>query len=96
MHKGTITMLGRIMAGSQVVIAHDDAGQALFVAYDPPTSMCLRSLCILPEGGLGHRKLSVCHRPRGQCRGHGGLRSTTRAWACCACSMTTSMLPGEL
>jgi hypothetical protein len=36
MHKGTITMLGRIMAGSQAVIAHDDAGQALFVAYYPP------------------------------------------------------------
>ena len=36
MHKGTITMLGRIMAGSQAVIAHDEAGQALFVAYDPP------------------------------------------------------------
>jgi hypothetical protein len=36
MHKGKITMLGRIMAGSQAVIAHDDAGQALCVAYDPP------------------------------------------------------------
>jgi hypothetical protein len=38
MHKGKITMLGRIMAGSQAVIAHEDAGQALFVAYDPPDS----------------------------------------------------------
>ncbi len=36
MHKGKITMLGRIMAGSPAVIAHDDAGQALFVAYYPP------------------------------------------------------------
>ena len=36
MHKGKTTMLGRIMAGSQAVIAHDDAGQALFVAYYPP------------------------------------------------------------
>jgi hypothetical protein len=36
MHKGTITLLGRIMAGSQAVMAHDDAGQAVFVAYDPP------------------------------------------------------------
>jgi hypothetical protein len=36
MHKGQITMLGRIMAGSQAVIAHDANGQALFVAYDPP------------------------------------------------------------
>src|SRR5919106_52981 len=36
MHKGKITMLGRIMAGSQAVIAHDTAGQAVFVAYYPP------------------------------------------------------------
>ena len=36
MHKGKITMLGRIMAGSQAVIAHDDTGQAVFVAYDAP------------------------------------------------------------
>ncbi len=36
MHKGKITMLGRIMAGSQAVIAHDDTGQALCVAYYPP------------------------------------------------------------
>ena len=36
MHKGKITMLGRIMAGSQAVIAHDAVGQGLFVAYYPP------------------------------------------------------------
>jgi len=36
MHKGTITMRGRIMAGSQAVIAHDETGQAVFVAYYPP------------------------------------------------------------
>jgi hypothetical protein len=36
MHKGKITMLGRIMAGSQAVIAHDEAGQGLFVEYHPP------------------------------------------------------------
>src|SRR6266705_3511698 len=36
MHKGKITMLGRIMAGSHAVIAHDAAGQAVFVAYHPP------------------------------------------------------------
>src|SRR5215510_11779210 len=35
MHKGKITMLGRLMAGSQAVIAHDEAGYARFVAYDP-------------------------------------------------------------
>src|SRR6266404_7969275 len=36
MHKGKITMLGRIMAGSQAVIAHNEAGQALFIEYYPP------------------------------------------------------------
>lgn len=36
MHKGKITMLGRIMAGSQAVIAHDETGQAVFAAYYPP------------------------------------------------------------
>ena len=36
MHKGKITMLGRIMAGSHAVIAHNEAGHALFVAYCPP------------------------------------------------------------
>ena len=36
MHKGKITMLGRIMAGSQALIAHNDKGQALFVTYQPP------------------------------------------------------------
>ena len=36
MHKGKITMLGRIMAGSQALIAHNEAAQALFVAYYAP------------------------------------------------------------
>ena len=36
MHKGKITMLGRIMAGSQAIIAHNAMGQALFVEYHPP------------------------------------------------------------
>lgn len=36
MHKGKITMRGRIMAGSQAVISHDATGQAVYVAYYPP------------------------------------------------------------
>jgi hypothetical protein len=36
MHKGKITMLGRIMAGSQAVISHNQAGQAVFVDYYAP------------------------------------------------------------
>jgi hypothetical protein len=36
MHKGKIPMLGRIRAGSHAVIAHNEAGHALFVQYYPP------------------------------------------------------------
>ncbi len=36
MHKGKITMLGRIMAGSHAVIAQDDTGHAVCVEYHPP------------------------------------------------------------
>src|SRR4030095_8093257 len=36
MHKGKITMLARIMAGSQAVIAHNEVGHAVFVQYYPP------------------------------------------------------------
>lgn len=36
MHQGKITMLGRLMAGSQAVMAHEAMGQAVFVADDPP------------------------------------------------------------
>jgi hypothetical protein len=36
MHQGNITLLGRIMAGSQALIAHNEKGQALFVPYHPP------------------------------------------------------------
>ena len=36
MHKGKITMLGRIMAGSQAVVTHDEHGHARYVAYYPP------------------------------------------------------------
>jgi hypothetical protein len=36
MHKGKITRLGRIMAGSQAIITHNALGLALFVEYHPP------------------------------------------------------------
>jgi hypothetical protein len=36
LHKGKITMLGRIMAGSQAVITHNESGHALFLRYYPP------------------------------------------------------------
>jgi hypothetical protein len=36
MHQGPLTMRGRIMAGSQAVMAHNEAGYAVFVAYHPP------------------------------------------------------------
>ena len=36
MHKGKITMLGRIMPGSNAVVAHNEDGHALYVEYYPP------------------------------------------------------------
>src|SRR5467141_1782485 len=36
MQKGKITMLGRIMAGSQAIVAHNEAGHAVFVEDHPP------------------------------------------------------------
>ena len=36
MHKGKITMLGRIMAGSQAVVTHNEQGQAIFFEYYSP------------------------------------------------------------
>jgi hypothetical protein len=48
MHKGKITMLGRIMAGSQALIAHNEAAQALLVAYyapDLPLSQIIVAYC---------------------------------------------------
>jgi hypothetical protein len=36
MHKGKITMLGRIMPGSQAIVAHNEEGEALFVDYQSP------------------------------------------------------------
>ena len=36
MHKGKITMRGRIMAGSHAIIAHNEAGHAVFLASHPP------------------------------------------------------------
>ncbi len=36
MHKGKITMVGRIMAGSQAMITHNEHGHALAVQYYPP------------------------------------------------------------
>jgi hypothetical protein len=36
MPQGTSTMLGRLMAGSHAVMAHEEAGQAVWVASHPP------------------------------------------------------------
>lgn len=36
MHKGHITMLGRIMAGSKAVLAHNETGQVIGLEYHPP------------------------------------------------------------
>lgn len=36
MHKGKITMLGRIMGGSQAVVTHVESGQSIYFEYHPP------------------------------------------------------------
>jgi hypothetical protein len=36
MHKGKITMVGRIMAGSQAIVTHNEHGHAVAVEYYPP------------------------------------------------------------
>jgi len=36
MHKGKITMLGRIMAGSNAVVTHNENGHAVYFDYYPP------------------------------------------------------------
>jgi hypothetical protein len=64
MHKGKITMRGRIMAGSQAVIAHEDRGQAVFVAYYPPdmhVSQVMVAYCEQVAQGTG-RALFVLDR----------------------------------
>jgi len=91
MHKGKITMLGRIMAGSQAVIAHDEAGQALFVAYYPPDNICPRSLSTTASKLRGNREHPLCHRPGGQCRGHGPCVRPEPGLGLSACSTTTSI-----
>jgi len=56
MHKGKITMRGRIMAGSQAVISHDESGQAVSVAYYPPDlhlSQIIVAYCEQVAGATG-------------------------------------------
>jgi hypothetical protein len=50
MHKGKITMLGRIMAGSQAVVTHTEDGQGVLVAYHPP------------DMHLSHVIIAYCHQ----------------------------------
>jgi hypothetical protein len=120
MHKGKITMLGRIMAGSQAVIAHDEAGQAVFVAYHPPDIHLSRVIvaycqkvaeatgsalfvidravnsvalaCAFNDQGLGLLCMPSLSSTGQSIQWPWLVRSTTRAWACFACSMTTNMM----
>jgi len=63
MHKGKITMLGRIMAGSQAVIAHDETAGPSLSRLMRLTYICLRLFCSIARGGRGNRQHRVCHRP---------------------------------
>ena len=91
MHKGKRTMLGRIMAGSQAVIAHNEAGHALFGRILHPTCIGLRALSSpvkrwpWPPGGPS---LSLTARSM---RWPAPVHATIRAGECSACSTTTSM-----
>ena len=58
MHKGKITMRGRIMAGSQAVIAHNAAGHAVFVEYHPP-DMQVSGLLV----AYGHKVIEATGSP---------------------------------
>jgi len=42
MHKGYITMLGRIMPGSKLVFSHDQSGQAIGFEYYPPDTHLIK------------------------------------------------------
>jgi len=87
MHKGKITMLGRIMAGSQGVIAHDDTGQAVFVAYIRPTSMCLKSFW--PTASKWRRQPGALCFVLDRAVQFGGPAHAfhDQDWGCCVCSM---------
>jgi hypothetical protein len=90
MHKGKITMLGRIMAGSPALIAHNEAGQALWVAYYPPEphlSQIIVTYCqqvVMVTGS----DLFVIDRAVNSVA---IAQAFNRAGACCACSMITNM-----
>jgi hypothetical protein len=60
MPTGKRTMLGRIMAGSQAVMAHDDAGQALFVASYPPDIQVSQVMVAYCQRGAWATGSAVC------------------------------------
>jgi hypothetical protein len=51
LHQGQITMRGRIMAGSQAVISHDETGQAVCVADSPPDLQLSQAIVAYCEQG---------------------------------------------
>ena len=59
MHKGKSTMLGRSMAGAQAVIAHTEAGQALFVEDEPPARPVSQGIVEYGQKGVEATGLSL-------------------------------------
>ena len=49
MHKGKITMLGRIMAGSNAVVTHNENGHAVYFDYYPPDIRLPRVITVYCE-----------------------------------------------
>jgi hypothetical protein len=91
MPKGKITMRGRIMAGSQAVIAHNEAGQALFVEYSPPDRPLSQSIV-----DYGHKMVEAtgnCLFVADRAVNAVAMASAfaSRAGACSACSTTMSI-----
>jgi hypothetical protein len=91
MHKGKIPMRGRIMAGSQAVISHDESGQAVYVAYYPPDlhlSQIMVAYCEQVAWATGS-DLFVMDRAvnsKAMAQAFDGW-----AWACFACSTTMNI-----
>ncbi|MCP4108406.1 MAG: hypothetical protein GY749_23160 [Desulfobacteraceae bacterium] len=88
MHKGKITMLGRIMAGSKAVIAHNENGHAIYAEYSPPdihlnnivSDYCERSVFDVTEGQIIPIDGKTLRRSYDRSSGKAAVHMTS-AWA---------------
>ena len=62
MHKGLITMLGRVMPGSKAVLAHDQSGNAIGLEYYPPDihlNKVIEDYCSAIEESIGIKQFII-------------------------------------